>query len=216
MNAPVVKPASSKPRSCAAAGFTLIELLVVLAVIGVLVCLLIPAVVAAHAAAQSTACFNNLHQIGLATQQYVAVFHKYPTGYDSTPGQPVRRWMDVLKPCLEANLPTYSCPSDIQQIPCTWDASIILSYGINVFRFKDTAHCFWYSVADINVRRSKDVILFADCTPGDYWCGSGSQFADPVPYVDYRHKSGTFNVVYCDGHAESRTETTQKDWDASQ
>ena len=59
------------------------------------------------------------------------------------------------------------------------------------------------------------VILFADCTPGKYYCGGGSTFSTPVPNVDYRH-SGSFNVVYCDGHVETKTDTTQREWDAAQ
>ncbi|MCE5268134.1 MAG: hypothetical protein LLG00_09640 [Planctomycetaceae bacterium] len=38
-------------------------------------------------------------------------------------------------------------------------------------------------------------------------------FANPIPYVDYRH-GNAFNAVYCDGHAETRTATLQSEWDA--
>ena len=187
------------------------ELLVVIAVIGILVALLLPAVQAARESARRGSCANNLHQIGIATLGYVNVSNNYPQAWVSS----TCRWMDQLKPLLENNKSAYSCPSDRKQIPCTWDSTIILSYGINVFNFVDQSHCFWYPVYSANVPSTSHVMLFADSTPGLYYCGGGSKFSTPVPHVDYRH-NGNFNVVFCDGHVETRINTTQKDWDASQ
>jgi prepilin-type N-terminal cleavage/methylation domain-containing protein/prepilin-type processing-associated H-X9-DG protein len=209
-------PQPSSRRS-PAAGFTLVELLVVIAIISMLVALLVPAVNMARAMAQRTYCLNNLHEIGMATQMYVnSRRDQYPAGYDTTTGT-TRRWMDFLKPYLEKKCEVYRCPSDPKKIPCTWDTEIVLSYGINTFNFHDKAHCFWYPfVKSYDVHRPSQVILFADCTPGKYYCGGGSTFKTPVPDVDYRHLGQMFNAVYCDGHAESRTDTAQTDWDAAQ
>ncbi len=204
--------ASPDRRGSATAGFTLVELLVVIVVISVLLALVAVGVSAVRAVAQRTVCLNNLHELGLSAQLYVSARDTYPPAWTNS----TCRWMDLLKPNVSKSCDVYRCPSDSQQIPCTYDSNITLSYGINCFLFADQAHCFWYTVNSYDVAHPNQVILLADCTPGNYWCGGGSSFSDPVTGVDYRHMNGTFNAVYCDGHAETKTTSTQTDWDASQ
>ncbi|QDV80987.1 DUF1559 domain-containing protein [Botrimarina mediterranea] len=62
------------------AGFTLVELLVVVAIIGILVALLLPAVQAAREASRRTSCVNKLRQVAVAMQNYVAAQGHFPSG----------------------------------------------------------------------------------------------------------------------------------------
>lgn len=61
-------------------GFTLVELLVVMAIVGLLMALLLPAVQAARESARRSECADHLRQLGIALNNYHDVLRCYPTG----------------------------------------------------------------------------------------------------------------------------------------
>lgn len=79
-------------------GFTLIELLVVVAIIGVLVSLLLPAVQQVRETARRTQCQNNLKQLGLALYNYHSSHTSFPSGWI---GPTSYSWCSLLLPELD-------------------------------------------------------------------------------------------------------------------
>ena len=117
--------------------FTLVELLVVLAVIGLLAGLLLPALVGAKEGKKSTACLNNLHQMGIGLQLYVQESPEPAAGnakmWARMPRRQVmgRRLNIVLLPLESGNSNIFRCPSDNQNLFALTGASYFWNTVLN-------------------------------------------------------------------------------------
>jgi len=129
-------------------GFTLIELLVVMAVIGVLVSLLLPAVQQAREAARRSSCTNNLKQIGLALHNYHESHRVFPASYLA----------DTLSSGRDPN--TYDGPNGF-----AWGAMLLPALDQSpVSRQFDTRRPCWDAVNAAAARTSLPVFLCPSAT----------------------------------------------------
>jgi prepilin-type N-terminal cleavage/methylation domain-containing protein/prepilin-type processing-associated H-X9-DG protein len=97
-----LRKSSVSSRNGHARGFTVVELLVGVAIIGLLVALLLPAVQAAREGARRTLCSAKLSQIGMAMQNYLDVNRVYPIG--AMPSYDPRHYGGSRYPCQSAGL----------------------------------------------------------------------------------------------------------------
>jgi Protein of unknown function (DUF1559)/Prokaryotic N-terminal methylation motif len=141
------------------AGITLVELLVVMAVIGLLVGLILPAVQKVREAASRTSCRNNLKQVGLALHQYTDTARVFPPGMSYRDGKdpyPFLGWHARILPYIEQDglwretVAAFAADRDFLHVPPHVAAGKIVSaYGCpsdsrtsrpNIFRRGTTSY----------------------------------------------------------------------------
>ena len=106
---PAAATAGQGGTAAAAAGISIVAiaaiagsvLLAGVCVISILIALLLPAVQAAREAARRTQCKNNLHQIGIALQNYRSEHGTFPPAYIADEdGKPMHSWrVCASSPC---------------------------------------------------------------------------------------------------------------------
>jgi prepilin-type N-terminal cleavage/methylation domain-containing protein len=103
-------------------GFTLIELLVVIAIIAILAAILFPVFAKAREKARSTACLNNLKQLGTAHQMYMDDWDNAFLYTNMADWETLRSWPVSLKSYVKSE-GVLRCPSD-DGLPSSVNASM--------------------------------------------------------------------------------------------
>ena len=213
---------ATTPRGRAA--FTLVELLVVVAVIGVLIALLLPAIQAARASARRVQCMSGMRQVALAVYRHCHDFDGQFPETSHTVTVPEQAWIYKLAPYLEDMDQIRICPDDPQGA-----ARLKLkqtSYVLNAYVTSETSK----GVTNLNrlPSTSRTIVLFelADHRPPDAFedhvhsfnwfkqsfINNGTVYNQIVNEIATKRHGGAAHFAFADGHVEAISDEQIRSW----
>ena len=215
-------------QSKAPSAFTLVELLVCIAIIAVLAALMLGPISKVKSKAKGVQCMNNLHQLGIGIQTFIAENHAYPSFISGTNGNNPGTWesqlerggFDISKPKkLFFAEGVWLCPSARWKAEDWKNGSIPSCYGYNTYGVGGGGHTNalglqgrLVSMSDLfaPIGESEVVSPGEMMAIGDSIVGGVLFTRQPFSYLDQKGRAssrhqGKLNVVFCDGHVESPT-----------
>jgi prepilin-type N-terminal cleavage/methylation domain-containing protein len=198
-------------------GFTLVEALVVIAIIGILVALLLPAVQAARESARRMQCANNLKQLALACHNYADAYGTLPIGipqmYDPDPSLNFYSQTQSIFVSTLAQLdqqPLYNAANFSRSIFASANATIYAT-GLEVLWCPSDPSIRMeveYPFYEAPFKEKVRFTSYAGCT--GIWYGDLSEFPDPMNPARVNQINGVFTAnrgislaEICDGTSQT-------------
>ena len=202
--------------------------------VAILAALLLTAISQSKAIAKRTQCANNVHQLGLALQEYVTDNNVYPFGQGGFAEDP--GWMQVLEEQMQPGSPkntelvtngVWLCPN--LDMPKEWKVLKVhafCSYGYNIFgiggQFGLSGFVHRHGKKIIPANNESSVVNPSEMMAiGDGFAGNGPNIVDGLWLIGrvatqkggllgstaraYARHQGKANMVFCDGHVETPT-----------